>query len=98
MASLSPQTPPDGSGEEWAQARAGATVLATTAAPAQASPPRASRQSRHCTPRARQRSNLTLDPAQPVEVDGDVLDPATRLRFSIDPDALIVRVLSTGPE
>jgi diacylglycerol kinase family enzyme len=39
-----------------------------------------------------------LDPAQPVEVDGDVLDPATRLRFSIDPDALIVRVLSTGPE
>lgn len=35
---------------------------------------------------------VTLEPAQPIEVDGDVLDPATRLRFSIDPGALVVRV------
>ncbi|HEY5515875.1 MAG TPA: diacylglycerol kinase family protein [Pengzhenrongella sp.] len=35
---------------------------------------------------------VRVDPEQRVEVDGDVLDPGTRLRLVVDPGALVVRV------
>jgi diacylglycerol kinase (ATP) len=38
------------------------------------------------------RVDVTVEPAQQIEVDGDVMGTATRLRFSIEQDALVVRV------
>lgn len=35
---------------------------------------------------------VSVDPAQPAQVDGDVLEPAARLRLVVDPGALVVRV------
>ena len=41
---------------------------------------------------------VTVDPPQLCEVDGDVLDEASTMRFVIEPDALVVRVSQDGEE